>query len=78
MQGKSHFVRVSGEFELTELELAGFYCTSPEWDASSPQDRTINLQEAHTTNSTVWPVPYACAQPYHLGSGSHGQLFRPC
>ena len=20
----------------------------------------------------VWPVPYACAQPYHLGSGSHG------
>ena len=26
----------------------------------------------------VWPVPYACAQPYYLGSGSHGQLFRPC
>ena len=19
---------------------------------------------------TAWPVPYACAQPYHLGSGS--------
>ena len=30
------------------------------------------------TNSAVWPVPYACAQPYHPGSGSHGQLFRPC
>ena len=28
-------------------------------------------------NSAVWPVPYACAQPYHPGSGSHGQLFRP-
>jgi len=27
-------------------------------------------------NSAVWPVPYACAQPYHPGSGSHGQLFR--
>ena len=26
-------------------------------------------------NSAVWPVPYACAQPYHPGSGSHGQLF---
>ena len=24
----------------------------------------------------VWRVPYACAQPYHLGNGSHGQLFR--
>ena len=41
--------------------------------------RTTQLYtEAHTTNSAVWPVPYACAQPYHLGSGSHGQLFRPC
>ena len=27
--------------------------------------------------TTVWPVPYACAQPYHPGSGSHGELFRP-
>ena len=24
-------------------------------------------------NSAVWPVPYTCAQPLHLGSGSHGQ-----
>ena len=28
-------------------------------------------------NSAVRPVPYAYAQPYHPGSGSHGQLFRP-
>ena len=26
---------------------------------------------------TAWPVPHACAQPYHPGSGSHGQLFSP-
>ena len=26
---------------------------------------------------TPWPLPYACAQPYHPASGSHGQLFRP-
>ena len=26
------------------------------------------------TNSAVWPVPYACTQPYHPGSGSHGQV----
>ena len=25
----------------------------------------------------VWPLPYTCAQPYHPGIGSHGQLFRP-
>ena len=29
------------------------------------------------TNSAVWQVPYACAQPNHPGSGSHGQLFLP-
>ena len=29
------------------------------------------------TNSAVWPLPYACAQPYHPGSGSHVQLLRP-
>ena len=33
--------------------------------------------EAHVQTATVWPVPYACAQPYHPGSGSHGELFRP-
>ena len=26
IQGKWDLVRVSGEFELTEFELAGFYC----------------------------------------------------
>ena len=30
------------------------------------------------TFPVIWPVPRACAQPYHPGSGSHGQLFRPC
>ena len=30
------------------------------------------------SNEAVWPVPYAWAQPYHRGSGSHRQLFRPC
>ena len=35
------------------------------------------MHSSTRTNSAVWPVPYACAQPYHPGSGSHGQLFRP-
>ena len=34
------------------------------WDTQTPTPRSA--------------VPYACAQPYHPGSGSHGQLFRPC
>ena len=25
----------------------------------------------------AWLVPHACAQPYHPGSCSHGQLFHP-
>ena len=31
-------------------------------------------------SGTERPKSYytACAQPYHPGSGSHGQLFRPC
>ena len=40
--------------------------------ANNKESDTIERQP------TVWPVPYACAQPYHSGSGSHGQLFRPC
>ena len=33
----------------------------------------INHLSAMVTrhNSAVWPAPYACAQPYHPGSGSH-------
>ena len=34
-------------------------------------------QGAHIHQPTAWPLPHACAQPYHAGSGSHGQLFRP-
>lgn len=30
------------------------------------------------TNPAISPVLYTCAQSYHLGSSSHGQLFRPC
>ena len=33
-------------------------------------------QKGHIHQPTTWPLPHACAQPYHAGSGSHGQLFR--
>ena len=29
------------------------------------------------TYTTAWPVPHTCTKPYHSGSGSQGQLFRP-
>ena len=34
-------------------------------------------KEAHIHHPTDWPVPHTCAQPYHPGRGSHGQLFCP-
>ena len=41
-------------------------------------DSKTNLKQGpHIHQPTAWPVPHACAQPYHPGSGSHGQLFRP-
>ena len=30
-------------------------------------------QRAHIDQTIAWPVPHACAQPYHLGRGSYGQ-----
>ena len=33
-------------------------------------------QGAHVNQPTALPLPHARAQPYHKGSGSHGQLFR--
>ena len=49
------------------------------------QTGSLSIGETFRDNSDVFeisarwvgPVPYACAQPYHPGSGSHGQLFRP-
>ena len=31
--------------------------------------QTIKASDTLEHQPTVWPVPYACAQPYHLGSG---------
>ena len=47
-------------------------------DISRPTHYKTNLKQgAHTQQPTAWSVPHVCAQPYHPGSGSHGQLFRP-
>ena len=41
-------------------------------------ENSANLEQGvHTHQPTAWPVPHACAQPHHAGSGSHGQLPRP-
>ena len=39
-------------------------------------DETNLKQGAHIHQLTPWPVPHACAKPYHPGSCSRGQLFR--
>ena len=38
--------------------------------------KLIKARGTHT-QPKGWPLPHACTQPYHAGSGSHGQLFRP-
>ena len=40
IQEKSGFVRVSGEFELTKFELAGFYCTLMKFQSHEIQSLT--------------------------------------
>ena len=35
---------------------------------------TIKASDTLEHQPTVWPVPNACAQPYHPVSGIHGQL----
>ena len=41
-------------------------------------NKTSLKQGAHIHQPKAWPVPHACAQPYHPGSGSHGQLWHSC
>ena len=41
-------------------------------------ENSSNLKQgAHIHQPKAGPVPDACAQPYHAGRGSHGQLFCP-
>ena len=42
---------------------------------ASKFNKTNLKQLAHIRHPTDWPVPHTCAQPYHPGRGSHGQLF---
>ena len=37
--------------------------------------RASFTQEAHIHQPTAGPLPHVCAQPYHVGSSSHRQLF---
>ena len=41
-------------------------------------DRKKKYSKSKWHTRTPRPLPYACGNSYHLGSGSHGQLFRPC
>ena len=41
------------------------------------ENSAILKQEAPEDQLMAVPVPHACAQPYHAGSGSYRQLFRP-
>ena len=54
-------------------------CRSYSLDWGKPEKLVkITASDTLEHQPTVGLVPYACAQPYHPGSGGHGQLFRPC
>ena len=47
------------------------------WSLNVENSRPKNPLLPRWLQPTAWPLPYASARPYHAGSGSHGQLFRP-
>ena len=57
------------------------YCRCLLWLAGMAHNwiqKTIKASDTLEHQPPVWPVPYACAQPYHPGSDSHGlSLVRP-
>ena len=62
-----------------EVACARYSEWSEVWRSESGK-KSLTTQSKHRstrTNSLVEPIPYACALPYHPGSGSHRQLFRP-
>ena len=71
----SPLLRQSHMWEL----LAGNRTAVPPRHAHKGGSRVTSRlkQGAHLRQPTAWPLPHACAKPYHVGSGSHGQLFRP-
>ena len=76
------FFLFSDSWLYLSIERFWFFIYS-EWRDTENQQyyflkKPIKASDTLEHQPTVWPVPYACAQPYHPGSGSHGQLFRPC
>ena len=74
----------NGSFSLTSpdqpavinmsfLSIYGLILSKYYWE----NVKTNLKQGAHIHQSQAWPVPHACAQSYHPGSGSLGQLLRP-
>ena len=60
---------------LSEVEVL---TTRLSEDIFRPTHYKTNLKQgAHIHQPKAWSVPHARAQPYHPGSVSHGQLFRP-
>ena len=63
----------------TEEKVDFKKCIICQTDTTEPLVKNVKINHLNAMvtqhSSALWPVPYACAQPYHPGSGSHGQLF---
>ena len=57
--------------------IVGVFCVWLGWHIIEYK-KPIKASDTLEHQPPVWPVPYACAQPYHPGSDSHGlSLVRP-
>ena len=72
------------DFNLNNIiATLSFYFIVKKWPATVIKVLAAILKTTIKPSDTLTlthglAVPYACAQPYHPGTGSHGQLFRPC
>ena len=71
------------QFSATLKGGSSWFFFDRNWHAFDTIDSKCNSFQIIKASDTlkhqtfVWPLPFACAQPYQQGSGSHGQLFPP-
>lgn len=58
-----------------QITLSISFCKVGDLIATVCSSETKFSKEAHTSHPAVWPVPHACARPYHLGSAAKDSYF---
>lgn len=58
-----------------QITLSISFCKVGDLIATVCSSETKFSKEAHTSHPAIWPVPHACARPYHLGSAAKDSYF---